>query len=1841
MAQPSITLTAQTDEKQLANSVTRGIDSGVRNSVLGKGINTKQMEGGFRLLTDSVKGFDRELDRANRRVLSFGAAATLIYGTVRAFKELVSAGVEVEKSLVAINSIIKLSARDLDAFGKELFDVARQTGQSFRETAAAALEFSRQGKGAAETAKLTRDAMLLVRLTGIDATKAVQGLTAALNTFNNTGIDSTEILNKLVAADDAFAVSAGGLIEAFTRVGSVITDAGASVDEFIGLVTAARQITGRSEAVIGNSLKTIFTRLERSTTLDQLEELGVRVRDASGAARNAYSIFKELGQSYGSLTTEQQKYVAELSAGVFQINQFKALADDLGRANGIAAQATDKAANAANNALVRNAALNKTLDTSIQNLKTSATQAAGILGELTLKPGLDFLLDQGNFLANFLQSLDIKATGDTKAAENIGAYIGESVLKGLGNVLLGPGLILAMKAFTGILLRTTQDALQDLKGATNILDSKALGRALGLGKQEEVTLTNVNSLLSQATQKEQARFIAAKGVAEQEAVILAILERQASVQARLDKVSAVGGLRGGVIPRSAGGYIPMREEAAAISAGIGGAPVSARPVYLPSFNRGGGQRGIVANTSEWMAPTSRGMAIYNRQMIRQMGLPPGSTPVAAGGYAAGGFVPNAAGGIPGGYGGDSYDYSAESAAYLTAQQRAAAERAQAEAQRRMADYLRAQKELADQEATAQKRLADLARQKAADVEKGFAVIDKENRQQQAKKTLTQTELKDAERALAATQQIYTAARERGATIPINRMFAGQSIFPYGPKQPATFAANQAIAPFGSIIPYGPAAPSPAQLAVMNIGRSMANAPSAVFAPASADDIYDPVGKAIRRGVQIAGRQGGSLQVTDTRDAGGLTYDEMLSRRATREENRLYQLDLDKDNKRFKVREELKRVADAQARVERINRIGNGVQLGTIAASFGAAFLPEARGGTTSGQAIGALSYGAQGSAIGAGLGSLAGPQGAIIGAVVGGLGAAITGFLSKSQKSFDELAKEVTDANQRIGTQLENASKVFQLDEAELEMRGNGASPRELARVQLQRARLITSIENPEAQAILQGRGSNPNARSQIQRLLGGQATDVADSGGIRLAANLIQGTPFGAAKLTPEQLKTATSGLSSLFANLSDDDVKKLRGDIASDPMAAFRSLLQRGGVSEAIQSEITKALTPMVDEMQNVFMGQVTVPVKTGRQIVQPLSVDKSRRLQDVLNATLGGIEESGARQTIAAKPVPTLTSRDIQEAADRLARQGGLGIIGPEATLRVNQLAQRVRLDRPNLGAMERLALEGQFSEANIRSQYQINQARMLSGGKVGLIGDLKEAKITNPDALKAIEGVRGISDLQGLLEAGGLPGVSDEMAQTFKQGIKSLILQLEVLEKTQLEDINVTRAQVDIQTTAYQKSLSLQGAREEDEGALKAAIEALTAAQNRREDPAVIAERVAAVTAATLRQAVRENPGLRSQADIRLLRDQLDLDVTARQRRNAAMIGLGRQGSNLVSGSALSAALSDEASIMGQQGNAIGSFTEGFKAPFEGLKKDIRDLSTVGQQVAASLENSLGNAFGDFITGAQRGKDAFRSFAASVANDAARAFASKAVQSLLALAVSYAVGAPAAPVNLGPSGGGVDAPYPVAAGGVIKRASGGDIPAMVMKGEMIFGPAQAKRIGYGQLNAINSGTYQRRAGGGPMMVTGGSGYQDDVRLNLAAGSFVVRKAMVDRYGPSHLSKLAGGGMGPMVSINSSVTDVAQPTQALLRGYSEGGGNASMTAYPESTSWSGGGGVAVSTNITINDQRTTSTSEVSGAGGMNDPKFAAKLARAQKQAILQVIEEQTRTSGMLRIQSLRSST
>jgi TP901 family phage tail tape measure protein len=1770
-----------------------------------------------------VREFSDELDRANQRVITLGIAFQSLRTVSNTLSNIAKSSIEVEKAFTDINSVFELTSDNLDKFGKGLFNVARETSQEFKNVAEAAKEFSRQGLSAEETLKRVKSALTLSRVASLDVVDSVNVLTASINGFSKAGLTAADITNKLLAVDTRFAVSASDLADALARSGSAASDAGVNFDQLLGIITAVQQTTARGGAVIGNSLKTIFTRIQRQDTLDALESLGVQVRNANEQVLSGVDLLEAFAKSYDRLGESSKRSVAEIVGGVYQINILKAAVADLSKEESIYARATQTSAEAKDEETKRNEALNKSLDATITRLGLAGKQIGANIGNLGFS---QFARTTLNLLTEnpITKSLE-DASGK---AETIGGKIAEGLIKGFGNaVLIGLGPVL-LRAFSNITSLTfgkiTTDLLQAAESTP--LQSYTRGR-----------------------------------------------------QGRMPRRSAEG-----YIPNAAGSYIPFSEESSAISKGVGGAPLGAKPVLLNNFKYGGGVTGpILANSSEYIVPNfaNGGSAIFNQNMIKQYGLPPGSTPVAAGGY-----IPNAAEGINPGYsgltisqvnqylakrgvfnygmpsgsvlpnpmdlayrmhsgavppnfigpvypsalggplgpvtnpvtkimGGASFPYTstgnlptvpAGSGQYALQFAQAKAELSPALNATQKRDLERAQeRELRDRKDIASTNEL-IANQKKLDYEKAFEALEEERRLAKEKLKLTKEEIQLSDEVAKNTQYLYLQARKAGQKMDKE---AGLSL-----------GLKSRNLKFGKPEPF-----------------SATFVPGAdPNAPTVREQVLTPQGlQAVRQAV--ANENARYAQTASLTRRGGPDMPETFFSRYFPTFNKMLG---GTGGTTAAERREM-----AQRAFARRGAIENAGLAASFALPFAAGFVPEAPGGTTAGKTYGAIGGALIGAGAGAGIGSAIPGIGTLAGAGAGAVIGGLSGLISKMTESFDEMALRLDKISKGIKSESEATLRVLQLQDqiTEAESKGLVADARNL-REQLFSAQ--SNITSPELLKILSNRSVSPEERFQQASAAINRTLDLNQ---LNTRAQTIQGdiqrlsgpyarglsisAAFDSETLTKSTIPQLTKDLIPLLRNFTDEQLTTLSKLNSQSYLTKyneeenFRTLLSLDAVKSSAEgiAKYNKDFYETRFAATGPQAAFAAILQKSGFQSEKPVSeIGTSVILLPVLREA---IAKEFSRRAIIGNPqqqseipagflTPTLARQEVLSTRLNAFRQS---IQQNEADKLASVLEDLILRERPG-GYTELQAAEisGAFSQNRALRQFEIERQRTFGLGKSTLLENIPQ--VLDPNIRNRVSGLQDLKGLIGLQqELGTLEGaakLSGLGGKTFKTELDKLIEELQTLQTTQdaqveairsqtgaiIEAINfrqsrpgvlqaaegeLARAQEDLtkQQEAGAPLPVIQGTRQRisglqvnlayakfgpEQGVLESYRQALENAQRELQDaiksgniiPEVIdgltqniniarsnlttiqfgakagelGKLKDAITTARGKLADLKETGAAPDIITNLQNEIEDLDIlleykqfqdeklyfarniasnarrdqVARERQAIGIEEILRNptlpGAQYVTGAQITGGLMEGAKSAGLQGKSAESFFGGFRSVIAGAKRDLQDFSDIGANIANSLQSNLGNAFGDFVTGAKSAKDAFKDFTISVLNDASRALASKAVQGLL-VAGFQAIGLP-----MGSTGGQFT-------GGAFKFAKGGKVPALLTGGEYVIPPDAARSIGYDTLRKIN-----RYADGG--LVNGGSGVKDDVPARLAPGSFVIKKATVDRLGPDYFHSLSNG-------------------------------------------------------------------------------------------------------------------
>lgn len=583
--------------------------------------------------------FTKSMEAANARVLAFGTAVGVIEGMRRSFLALVKTTADVEKAMTQIAVVagdnFTKAGISIEQFGKQIFQTAKLTGQSFEITSKAALEFSRQGLGVQETLKRTRDALILSRISGVEYKTAVDGLTSTLNAFKQSGIDSTTVINKLVAVDNAAAVSLVDLIEGLQRSASVAQLTGQNLDQTIASIATLQEITARGGSQIGNSLKSIFTRLYDEDSIKFLETFQggvIKVRDEVGNLIPAIEIMRNLGNAIKDLPKEQQLNIFKDISGLYQVNAAAALAgqglQELNKQRAIYDKILGTSEGASDNALAANATLAEILSSKFNTLGVQLEQILNSAGKIGVKNPLSNILDSLTDIGDVIQGVLEGTDAFSKSIQAIGSFLGGS--------LFSPAVFGAIAIAIGKI--GVNFATFAINAGKTFLGLNAAGQEqAAIQKSIAAYIQQSGANLSTLLTSESARLNLAKQISAEWAK-QAVYSKQVSAVSQIVSGSVYSsGLRVGETGptlakgrRSAEGYLPdlVSGEMNDVKKGVGGASSNSKVVVMPNFPLGGGNKGLmVANSSESVVNLGGGkFGVLNQDMMGQR---------AAGGFLGG------------------------------------------------------------------------------------------------------------------------------------------------------------------------------------------------------------------------------------------------------------------------------------------------------------------------------------------------------------------------------------------------------------------------------------------------------------------------------------------------------------------------------------------------------------------------------------------------------------------------------------------------------------------------------------------------------------------------------------------------------------------------------------------------------------------------------------------------------------------------------------------------------------------------------------------------------------------------------------------------------------------------------------------------------------------------------------------------------------------------------------------------------------------------------------------------------------------------------------------------------
>jgi TP901 family phage tail tape measure protein len=273
--------------------------------------------------------FSTMLEVAIKKVAIWLLATQAIYGSLRKIEEGTQFIKDLNKELTNVQIVTGMTAEEVDRLAIQYNKLAKEMGATTIQVAEGSLEWFRQGKTIEETSELMKSTLMLSKLGNMEAADATEKLTSTLNGFKLEAEDASLVVDKIIDLDNRMATSANELSTALQYSAASAQQAGVSFEELLSYVATISSVSRRSAESIGQSMKTMFARLENiklgkmfeddTTNINDVERalglVNIRLRDTATSFRPMGDVMDEIAEKWSTMNEIEQSAVANAIAG--------------------------------------------------------------------------------------------------------------------------------------------------------------------------------------------------------------------------------------------------------------------------------------------------------------------------------------------------------------------------------------------------------------------------------------------------------------------------------------------------------------------------------------------------------------------------------------------------------------------------------------------------------------------------------------------------------------------------------------------------------------------------------------------------------------------------------------------------------------------------------------------------------------------------------------------------------------------------------------------------------------------------------------------------------------------------------------------------------------------------------------------------------------------------------------------------------------------------------------------------------------------------------------------------------------------------------------------------------------------------------------------------------------------------------------------------------------------------------------------------------------------------------------------------------------------------------------
>lgn len=303
-----------------------------------------QGEEAFLQLTQSVITADAALTTGSKKLnelkktlantVRWQISSSMMHSFIGGIETAYNYAKDLDRALTDIKIVTEDSTGAMANFAERANKAAQALSTTTKDYAQASLIYYQQGLSDKEVQQRTDVTIKMANAAGESASKVSDQLTAVWNNFYD-GSKSLEYYADVMTKLGAYTASSTDEIsEGIQKFASVANTIGLSYEYATSALATLTAKTRESANTVGNSLKTLFARiqgltlgetLEDGTDLNKysqaLEKVGISVKDQQGELKDMNTILDEMMNKWDSLSRAEQVALAQTVGGVRQYTQ--------------------------------------------------------------------------------------------------------------------------------------------------------------------------------------------------------------------------------------------------------------------------------------------------------------------------------------------------------------------------------------------------------------------------------------------------------------------------------------------------------------------------------------------------------------------------------------------------------------------------------------------------------------------------------------------------------------------------------------------------------------------------------------------------------------------------------------------------------------------------------------------------------------------------------------------------------------------------------------------------------------------------------------------------------------------------------------------------------------------------------------------------------------------------------------------------------------------------------------------------------------------------------------------------------------------------------------------------------------------------------------------------------------------------------------------------------------------------------------------------------------------------------------------------------------------------------